>query len=202
MSPMRKVMSDHLASGFAPSSSGKVGHDQGFVVCGTPAPAGQFVPVTREVRAVVTGLPQFLPGTIVANPASQVPGTPGATATAHGIFYGQYPPPTGAYTLPETVPGTPLPAHNINRNILFIAFIFPLARGTSPTIREGSQSTGARPDGRARAPLQAVWIDDKNTAVDCPKKSYGPLEAIRLSVGPALEHAGKLRPGHLLGRVP
>lgn len=86
----------------------------------TPPPAGQFIPPTREVRAVVTGLSQFLPGTTTANPASQVPSTPGATTTANGLFYGQYHAPIGAYIFPENVPGTAVPENNFN-TIPFLA---------------------------------------------------------------------------------
>jgi K319L-like, PKD domain len=87
----------------------------------TPPPAGQFIPPTREVRAVVTGLSQFLPGTMIANPASQVPGTPGSKTTANGIFYGQYHAPIGEYIFPENVPGTPVPENNFN-SIPFLAY--------------------------------------------------------------------------------
>lgn len=87
----------------------------------TPPPAGEFIPPTREVRAVVTGLSQFLPGTIIANPSSQVPGTPSAKTTANGIFYGQYHAPIGAYIFPENVPGTPVPENNFN-SIPFLAY--------------------------------------------------------------------------------
>ncbi len=80
----------------------------------TAPPAGQFIPPTREVRAVVDGLSQFKPGTIIDNPASQVPGTPGATTAANGIYYGQYHAPIGEYIFPENVPGTPVPENNFN----------------------------------------------------------------------------------------
>ncbi len=87
----------------------------------TAPPAGQFIPPTREVRAVVTGLSQFLPGSINANPASQIPGTPGAKTTANGIYYGQYHAPIGEYIFPENVPGTPVPENNFN-SIPFLAY--------------------------------------------------------------------------------
>ncbi|GAA2747783.1 hypothetical protein GCM10009868_38600 [Terrabacter aerolatus] len=87
----------------------------------TPPPAGQFIPPTREVRAVVDGLSEFLPGTINANPASQVPGTPGAKTAANGIYYGQYHAPIGEYIFPENVPGTPVPENNFNA-IPFLAY--------------------------------------------------------------------------------
>ncbi|GAA2499337.1 PKD domain-containing protein [Terrabacter carboxydivorans] len=87
----------------------------------TPPPAGQFIPPTREVRAVVDGLSEFLPGTINANPASQVPGTPGAKTAANGIYYGQYHAPIGEYIFPENVPGTPVPENNFN-SIPFLAY--------------------------------------------------------------------------------
>ncbi|WP_374969522.1 PKD domain-containing protein [Terrabacter sp. BE26] len=87
----------------------------------TPPPAGQFIPPTREVRAVVDGLSEFLPGTINANPASQVPGTPGAKTAANGIYYGQYHAPIGEYIFPENVPGTPIPENNFN-SIPFLAY--------------------------------------------------------------------------------
>ncbi len=87
----------------------------------TPPPAGQFIPPTREVRAVVTGLSQFNPGTIIPNANSQVPGTPGAQTTANGIYYGQYHAPIGEYIFPENVPGTPVPENNFN-TIPFLAY--------------------------------------------------------------------------------
>lgn len=87
----------------------------------TPPPGGGFIPPTREVRAVITGLSQFLPGTINANPASQVPGTPTARSMANGIFYGQYHAPIGEYIFPENVPGTPVPEANFN-SIPFLAY--------------------------------------------------------------------------------
>ena len=87
----------------------------------TPPPAGEFIPPTREVRAVVTGLSQFLPGTIIPNPASQVPGTPSAKTAANGLFYGQYHAPIGEYIFPENVPGTPVPENNFN-SIPFLAY--------------------------------------------------------------------------------
>ena len=93
----------------------------------TPPPAGQFIPPTREVRAVVDGLSQYNPGTIIPNPNSQVPGsvvpqgTPGPQTAANGIFYGQYHAPIGEYIFPENVPGTPIPENNFN-TINFLAF--------------------------------------------------------------------------------
>ena len=87
----------------------------------TPPPAGQFIPPTREVRAVVTGLSEFLPGTLNPNPASQVPGTFGAKTTANGLYYGQYHAPIGTYIFPENVPGTPIPENNFN-TIPFLAY--------------------------------------------------------------------------------
>ena len=86
----------------------------------TPPPAGQFIPPTREVRAVVDSHSQFLPGTSTPNPASQVPGTPGATPAANGIFWGQYHAPIGEYIFPENVPGTAVPENNFN-TIPFLA---------------------------------------------------------------------------------
>ncbi|EWT00440.1 hypothetical protein N865_15645 [Intrasporangium oryzae NRRL B-24470] len=87
----------------------------------TPPPAGQFIPPTREVRAVVDGLSEFLPGTINANPASQVPGTASAKTAANGIYYGQYHAPIGEYIFPENVPGSPVPENNFN-SIPFLAY--------------------------------------------------------------------------------
>src|SRR4051812_45063054 len=86
----------------------------------TPPPAGQFIPPTREVRAVVDGLSEFVPGTLNRNPASQVPGTPGAKTAANGLFYGQYHAPIGEYIFPENVPGSPVPENNFN-TIPFLA---------------------------------------------------------------------------------
>lgn len=111
----------------------------------TPPPTGQFLPVTREVRAVVgeslagqapvtPSLSQFLPGTLNANPASQVPVGPAAPCvyvagvaqshpctTANGIFYGQYHAPIGEFIFPENVPGTAVPENNVN-SIPFLAY--------------------------------------------------------------------------------
>ena len=100
----------------------------------SPPPAGQFIPPTREVRAVIEGHQQFQAGTIIPNPFSQVPGTPGATrgvgvfapadpgpTAANGIFWGQYHAPIGEYIFPENVPGTPVPENNFN-SIQFLAF--------------------------------------------------------------------------------
>ena len=87
----------------------------------TPPASGQFIPPTREVRAVVEGLQQFQPGTIIPNPNSQVPGTPSAKTAANGIYYGQYHAPIGEYIFPENVPGTPIPENNFN-TIPFLAF--------------------------------------------------------------------------------
>ncbi len=80
----------------------------------TPPPAGQFIPPTREVRAVVDGVSQYLPGTSTANPKSQVPGTPSAKAVANGLYWGQYHAPIGEYIFPENVPGTAIPENNFN----------------------------------------------------------------------------------------
>jgi hypothetical protein len=87
--------------------------------CVGPA-AGQFIPPTREVRAVVEGHSQFLVGGTTPNPASQVPGTPGSTTAANGIYWGQYHAPIGEYIFPENVPGTPVPENNFN-TIPFLA---------------------------------------------------------------------------------
>jgi hypothetical protein len=87
----------------------------------TPPPAGEFIPPTREIRAVVEGLQQFKPGTIIDNPNSQVPGTPGAKTAANGIYYGQYHAPIGEYIFPENVPGTAVPENNFN-TIPFLSY--------------------------------------------------------------------------------
>jgi len=87
----------------------------------TPPKAGQFIPPTREVRAVVDGHSQFNPGTIIPNAASQVPGTPGSATVANGLFWGQYHAPIGEYIFPENVPGTPVPENNFN-TIPFLAY--------------------------------------------------------------------------------
>jgi hypothetical protein len=87
----------------------------------TPPAGGQFIPPTREVRAVIDGGSQFKPGTMEANPNSQVPGTPGAQTAANGIYYGQYHAPIGEYIFPENVPGTPVPENNFN-TIPFLAY--------------------------------------------------------------------------------
>jgi hypothetical protein len=114
----------------------------------TPPPSGQFIPPTREVRAVVMPNPipganataaaaaplsQYKLGSIIANPTSQIPAS-GAGActyalgvavshpctTANGIFYGQYHAPIGEYIFPENVPGTAVPENNFN-TIPFLA---------------------------------------------------------------------------------
>ena len=69
--------------------------------CSGPA-AGQFIPPTREVRAVYQGL------------NGQVPGTAGAKTAANGIFYGQYHAPIGEYIFPENIPGSAIPENNFN----------------------------------------------------------------------------------------
>jgi hypothetical protein len=84
-------------------------------------PNGSFLPPTREVRAVIEGLQQFLPGTSTPNPASQVPGSGTEVASANGIFYGQYHAPIGEYIFPENVPGQPIPENNFN-TIDFLAY--------------------------------------------------------------------------------
>lgn len=68
----------------------------------SPAPAGTFLPPTREVRAVIEGL------------QSQNPQSAGAVTTANGIFYGQYHAPIGEYIFPENLPGTPIVENNFN----------------------------------------------------------------------------------------
>jgi hypothetical protein len=87
----------------------------------TPPPAGQFIPPTREVRAVIDGLSQFQPGTIVPNPNSQVPGSGPEKFSANGINYGQYHAPIGEYIFPENVPGTAVPENNFN-TINFLSY--------------------------------------------------------------------------------
>jgi hypothetical protein len=84
-------------------------------------PGNGFLPPTREVRAVIEGHQQFLPGTSTPNPASQVPGTPSAVTTANGIYFGQYHAPIGEYIFPENVPGTPIVENNFN-TIDFLVF--------------------------------------------------------------------------------
>ena len=68
----------------------------------TPPPAGQFIPPTREVRAVIEGL------------QTQVPGSGTEVAVANGIDYGQYHAPIEEYIFPENVPGTVVPENNFN----------------------------------------------------------------------------------------
>jgi hypothetical protein len=80
----------------------------------TPPAAGQFIPPTREVRAVIDGFSQFKPGTSTANPNSQVPNTPGANTAANGINWGQYHAPIGEYIFPENIPGSAVPENNFN----------------------------------------------------------------------------------------
>ncbi|MEI6363040.1 MAG: hypothetical protein WCP95_12995 [Actinomycetes bacterium] len=87
--------------------------------CVGPA-AGQFIPPTREVRAVVDGFSQFKPGGSTANANSQVPGTPGANTAANGLYWGQYHAPIGEYIFPENIPGSAIPEDNFN-TIPFLA---------------------------------------------------------------------------------
>jgi hypothetical protein len=86
-----------------------------------PPVGGSFLPPTREVRAVIEGLQQFLPGTTTPNPASQVPGSGTEIASANGIFYGQYHAPIGEYIFPENIPGNPMVENNFN-TIDFLAY--------------------------------------------------------------------------------
>jgi hypothetical protein len=86
----------------------------------TPPPSGQFIPPTREVRAVFDGLSQFNPGSSTANPNSQVPGTSGAATAANGLYWGQYHAPIGEYIFPENIPGSAIPENNFN-TIPFLA---------------------------------------------------------------------------------
>jgi len=70
--------------------------------------AGVFLPVTRDMRAVVEG--GWTP------PA---PGTSSPTA-ANGLIFGQFRAPIFEYIFPENVPGTPIPPNNFN-TIPFLA---------------------------------------------------------------------------------
>jgi len=65
-------------------------------------PTNQFLPATREVRAVIEGL------------QTQNPSNPAAVTSANGIYYGQYHAPIGEYLFPENVPGAPIPENNFN----------------------------------------------------------------------------------------
>jgi hypothetical protein len=80
----------------------------------TPPASGQFIPPTREVRAVYDGLSQFKPGSSTPNGNSQVPGTPGANTAANGLYWGQYHAPIGEYIFPENIPGSAVPENNFN----------------------------------------------------------------------------------------
>jgi hypothetical protein len=84
-------------------------------------PANTFLPPTREVRAVIEGHQQFLPGSATPNPASQVPGSGTEVASANGILYGQYHAPIGEYIFPENTPGNPIVENNFN-TIDFLAY--------------------------------------------------------------------------------
>jgi len=70
--------------------------------------AGSFLPVTREMRAVIEGL------------QSQNPANPGAITSANGLFFGQYHAPILEYIFPENIPGTPIVENNFN-SIPFLA---------------------------------------------------------------------------------
>ncbi|MEI7743553.1 MAG: hypothetical protein WCK58_07365 [Chloroflexota bacterium] len=63
-------------------------------------PGNDFLPPTREVRAVIEGQ------------QGQVPGLAGAVTYANGIYAGQYHAPIDEYIFPENVPGTPIVANN------------------------------------------------------------------------------------------
>ena len=65
-------------------------------------PGDIFLPVTREVRAVIEGL------------QSQNPAGPSPLTSANGIVYGQYHAPIGEFIFPENVPGAPIPENNFN----------------------------------------------------------------------------------------
>ena len=65
-------------------------------------PGDVFLPVTREVRAVIEGL------------QSQNPAGPSPLTSANGIVYGQYHAPIGEFIFPENVPGAPIPENNFN----------------------------------------------------------------------------------------
>lgn len=73
----------------------------------TPPSGGVFLPVTREVRAVVEGA--WTPST-----------TQAATGGANGLMAGQYHAPILEYIFPENVPGTPPPPNNFD-TIPFLA---------------------------------------------------------------------------------
>jgi hypothetical protein len=65
-------------------------------------PGDQFLPATREVRAVIEGL------------QTQDPANPAAVTSANGIYYGQYHAPIDEFLFPENVPGAPIPENNFN----------------------------------------------------------------------------------------
>ncbi|HZX53216.1 MAG TPA: hypothetical protein VFE86_00975, partial [Ilumatobacteraceae bacterium] len=65
-------------------------------------PGNQFLPATREVRAVIEGL------------QTQDPANPAAVTSANGIYYGQYHAPIDEFLFPENIPGAPIPENNFN----------------------------------------------------------------------------------------
>jgi hypothetical protein len=73
----------------------------------TPPSGGNFIPPTREVRAVIEG---------AWTPATQQ----AATGGANGLMAGQYHAPILEYIFPENVPGTPPPPNNFE-TIPFLA---------------------------------------------------------------------------------
>ena len=73
----------------------------------TPPSGGNFIPVTREVRAVIEGA--WTPATLQA-----------ATGGANGLMAGQYHAPILEYIFPENTPGTPPPPNNFD-TIPFLA---------------------------------------------------------------------------------
>jgi hypothetical protein len=105
-------------------------------ICSLP-PQGDYLPPTREVRAVIDG---GLGSTVNPNTAPN-PQTPGFTApltatspvSANGIVFGQYHAPIAEYIFPENIPGNPIPANNFD-SIPFLADGGYTSGGATPTL--------------------------------------------------------------------
>lgn len=67
----------------------------------SPPPGGNYIPPTREVRAVIENADGTIPPTTDSSPTA-----------SNGIVYGQYHAPIGEYIFPENIPGTPIVPNN------------------------------------------------------------------------------------------
>jgi hypothetical protein len=81
----------------------------------------RFLPPAREVRAVIEGHQQFLPGTSTPNPCQPGSGYSERGHDGERHLLRQYHAPIGEYIFPENVPGTPIVENNFN-TIDFLVF--------------------------------------------------------------------------------